>query len=304
MRCFPRRIQAAVGVLILYLSLSQVAWTNLPNEDDHSDFYLEASASGTALYRKDNQHGYPEFVQVVHLDQGATIQLLHGRIIDPGIGQGVYGRHNPGFSTQTLQEVWDVFSLSHPNAFCITNGQFFSIQEDSTKLAFPLKIDGKIVSDGYGLNEFPNQKLMLEIWQDRVDIVPLSRARLQTSSASHILAGLSEDASGRRPNTPTGRTFIGVGDLNRDGKYGTILIFNSKVARKTDASSVLRSFGAEKVMMLDGGGSTQLLCQGEAYINAGRRIPQTIVVLAAIPPAYHESYRRLVDNSWFTPIQR
>ncbi|HEX6384402.1 MAG TPA: phosphodiester glycosidase family protein, partial [Anaerolineae bacterium] len=59
----------------------------------------------------------------------------------------------------------------------------------------------------------------------------------------------------------------------------------SAMATKTEAASVLRSFGAEKVMMLDGGSSTQLTCRGENYVSSGRRIPQSIAVMAAVPEA-------------------
>lgn len=294
----------STAILILAALLSQMTLTNLSSEDHLEGFYLVISDTGTALYRKDLSHGYSAFVQVVNLNQGAAIQLLHGTILDPGIGQGVYGGDNPGFSTHSLQEVWDNFRSSYPNTFCITNGHFFALRDGTTKLAFPLKIDGEIVSDGYGLNEFPNQKLMLEIWQDQADIVLLTKSRLYTSSAPHILAGLSEAASGRRPNTPTGRTFIGVGNLNHDGKYTTILIFTSKVARKTEAASILRSFGAEKIIMLDGGASTQLICQGKANIGVGRRIPQMIAVLAAVLPAEYDIHRQPAYNSDYVRILR
>jgi hypothetical protein len=56
-------------------------------------------------------------------------------------------------------------------------------------------------------------------------------------------------------------------------------------ARQSDAADVLKSFEAAKVMMLDGGGSTQLICEGKSYISSDRLIPQAIGVLAApLPP--------------------
>jgi hypothetical protein len=59
------------------------------------------------------------------------------------------------------------------------------------------------------------------------------------------------------------------------------LIFNSKISRQIDAASVLQAFGADQVMMLDGGGSTQLICQNEALIKSDRPIPQAIGVVSA-----------------------
>jgi len=285
MSVVPTRVAVVLGTVLLVALLSQVAFAYMPDVDNPAGSFLVSSDVGTALYRIDYSDGYPDFVQLAHLDQGGAVEVLHGAIIDPGTGQGVYGGDNPGFSNQWLQEVWYDFSSRHPNTFCITNGQFFSAHTSMARLPFPLKVDGKVVSDGYGLNDFPNQKLMLEIWPDRADIVPLSATALYTSSAPDIVAGLAKEASGSRPNMLTGRTFIGVGDRGQHGHYETILIFTSEMARKTEAASVLRSFGAEKVMMLDGGSSTQLTCRGEIYVSSGRRIPQSIAVMAALPAA-------------------
>ncbi|NEP07416.1 MAG: phosphodiester glycosidase family protein [Okeania sp. SIO4D6] len=41
----------------------------------------------------------------------------------------------------------------------------------------------------------------------------------------------------------------------------------------------MKSFGTTQVIMLDGGGSTQLICQGNNYITSPRTIPQMIVIL-------------------------
>jgi hypothetical protein len=284
------------STLILALFISQPDGVILPQTDHPESFYLVAAAEGVALYQRDSPGGNPDFVQLVHLNQGATVQLRHGSIAEPGAGQGAYGGDNPFFFTQTLEDVWGDFSVQHPDAFCLSNGQFFSVPAAATRLPFPLKIDGNVVSDGYGINQFPDHQLMLMMWPDRADIVPLSEAALYSSSAPNIVAGLSEEASGRRPNWPTGRTFVGVGGLRPDGMYETILIFNSRIARKTDAAGALRSFGAQKVMMLDGGASTQLICQGKSYIGPGRRIPQTIAVVAALS---NSNPHRNPDPTWF-----
>ena len=149
-----------------------------------------------------------------------------------------------------------------------------------------MKASGNIVSDGYALNEFPDKKLILELWPDRASITSLTQENLYSSSAPDIVAGLTETAS-KRIDHYVGRTFIGVDDRDSDGSAETVLIFNSQLSRQKDAAQVLGDFGADKVMMLDGGGSTQLLCQGKSYISSDRYIPQAIGVIAASgdPPA-------------------
>jgi hypothetical protein len=271
-------------ILLLFGLPSQNVFADSLIQSIPSGFSLVISDTGTELYRKDYQGGNPDFVQVVNLSEGAAIELLHGNIVDPGIGNGVYGGDNPLFKRQTLQEIWIDFSSSNNNAFCVTNGQFFVDTVDPTNFAFPLKKDGKYASDGYGFGEYPNQKLILEIWDDKVDIVPLTKETLYSSSASDIVAGLTEDAN-KGPQNSTGRTFIGISDSNNDGKHEIVLIFNSKTAKQSEAANVLRSFGADKIIMLDGGGSTQLVCNGLDYVSSSRTIPQSIGVLSKEVPS-------------------
>ena len=54
-------------------------------------------------------------------------------------------------------------------------------------------------------------------------------------------------------------------------------------------------------MMLDGGGSTQLVCQGEAIIDTTRLIPQAIGVLAGVQRIY--SARLVESPAWPVLVQ-
>ena len=209
------------------------------------------------------------------------MRLLNGNISDPGTGQGPYGGNDPTLQRTSLQIAWNGFVSSNTDAFCITNGQFFSPNPDPTPLAFPLKKNGVILSDGYDSdNPIYGQKLlMLEIWGNRADIRALTKNALYSSSAPNILGGLSEDYP--KGATNTGRTFAGIDDTDGNGTYDKIFIFNSKSASQTNAARVLRDFGADKVIMVDGGGSTQLNCRGTTYVSSTRTIPQTIGIVAS-----------------------
>jgi hypothetical protein len=245
-------------------------------------FILVMQDAGVQLLRKDYPHGTPDYVEVIRLDQGAAIQVLHGAIAEPRTGKGVYGGADPTFFSHTIQDFWGDFSSTESDAFCVTNGQFFYMKESPTRLPFPLKVGGKVLSDGYGLKDFPDKKLMLELWNDHARITPLSEWTLYSSSAPDIVAGLAEDAP-KNIKKYVGRTFVGVMDRDQDGRSETVLLFNTRSARQVDAANVLYSFGASQVMMLDGGGSTQLICRGEALITTDRYIPQALGVLAASP---------------------
>jgi len=237
-------------------------------------FYLADSSIGWHLYRKDYQKGNPDFVQVIDLDQGASVVLLHGEIAKTGEDRGGYGGNNPKFLSRPLSEFWRDSSINN-HTVCVTNGSFFYLPEHPTKLAFPLKVNGEILTDGFGIEQYPWNKLILEIWEDKVDIRRLSRWSLHSSTAPNIIAGLSEDANKKKKNF-TGRTFVGIDDSDKDGVFETILIYNTLTAQQIDAAEVLKNFGADKLMMLDGGGSTQLTCKGEPIVESERLIPQAL----------------------------
>ncbi|MFN3307568.1 MAG: phosphodiester glycosidase family protein [Anaerolineales bacterium] len=246
-------------------------------------FKLIRSSVGVQLYRKEYPGGYPDYVQVIRLDRGAEVRLLHGKVNHQGVTSGVYGGLDVRFTSRSVLKYWDEIISQTSRAFCVTNGQFFYMYEYPTRLPFPLKVNGKVVSGGYSKGEFTDQKLMLEIWKEHADIRPLTKVDFQKSTAPNIVGGLTEDAR-KSPQKYVGRTFIGVADQNRDGVYETLLIFSAQAARQRDAAEILRNFGAEKVMMLDGGLSTQLVCQGKAYIQTERLIPQAIAVLDGTKP--------------------
>ena len=247
-----------------------------------SGFSKIQSATGVELYKKTYSGGQPDYVQVINLSKGASIKLLHGSVVNTG-DKGPYCGNVPTFKRQSLKDAWSGLTASYSNAFSITNGQFFATNDNPTKLAFPLKKDSVVVNDGYGKNEFPNEKLALRIWSSYADIVSFDNTYgniLCSSSAPNIIVGLTETAN-KGPTNYVGRTFLGVLDDNADGKSECVLIFNSSYTRQADAAKVLTSFGARKVMMLDGGDSTQMNCKGTSYISSSRSIPQTIAVLSS-----------------------
>ncbi len=275
-----RKISTPVFLLLLCSVIYGRASAQSPAPDIPPGFYLIAEEPAVRMYEKDYQGGSPDYVQMIDLSQGAQIVLMHGEVRENRPGKGVYGGDDPRILSQSLKKYWGQLSDISANAFCVTNGQFFYMKESPTRLPFPLKVDGVIVSDGYGINEFPDKKLILELWQDRAFITNLSLDSLYYSDAPDIVAGLTQTAS-KRIDHYVGRTFVGIDDRNLDGTYETVLIFNSSLARQVDAANVLESFGADQVMMLDGGGSTQLSCQGKSYIFSERLIPQAIGVIAA-----------------------
>jgi hypothetical protein len=270
-----------IAFSLLWVAIPQPALAaSTPEPTVPSGFYLVTSAKGVQLYRKNYPKGNPDFIQVADLSQGAAIRLIFRSVAEPRTGKGMFGGNDSSFRYQSLKQFWYELSTTDKNAFCINNGQFFNMKEDPTRLVFPLKEDGTVITDGYGVDDHPGQQLMLEIWPDAVDISNLTKESLYTSTAPDILGGLTEDAN-KSAKKFVGRTFVGVKNLNPDGKYTTFLVFSTLTSFQSDAAKILKSFGAQKVMMLDGGGSTQLICQGKPYVPSDRLIPQALAILSA-----------------------
>jgi hypothetical protein len=268
----PARAQAGAGTP-----------TPTPLAEIPPGFRLIDSALGVQLYRKDYANGNPDFVQVIDIGQGARIELLHGQITEARPEKGAFGGPDPRMTSPPLQTYWQQIQSEDKYAFCVTNGTFFYMPEYPTRLAFPLKVAGQIITEGWGVDTYIDQKLILELWQDRVEIEDLSEQALYSSDAPDILGGLTEQAN-KRAKFAVGRTFIGLDDRDSDGEQETVLILNTRTALQSSAAAVLRDFGADQVMMLDGGGSTQLLCKSGWHINSDRPIPQALAVIAAKPP--------------------
>lgn len=277
-----RLLSSITGALALLSAIAAPFAIAHPDSTIPPDFTPVISSPGAVLYKKEYTNGTPDFVQAANLKEGASIRLLTGPVGDSGAGQGPYGGDNPSFTRQPLTKFWDQLSTQTSDAFCVSNAAFFSTNPDPAPLAFPLKVSGKRLSDGYGSAEFPGQQRMLELWPDHAQITQLTPDGLRNSTAPDILGGLAENAL-KDPTALIGRTFIGVADTNGDGVNETVLIFTTRTSTQADAAAVLRSFHATAVMMLDGGSSTQLLCRGTEYIHSDRAIPQALAVLARQP---------------------
>jgi len=244
------------------------------------------SEYGLYLYRKDYQNGNPDFIQALDLSKGAGLLLMHAPIREVLTSKGQYGGDDARFESRSLQDYWREASIQNENAFCVTNGSFFYMPEYPTRLPFSLKVDGEIVTEGfggYGPQAYIGQRLMLEIWDDHADIRELTGSALKNSTAPNIIAGLMEDAN-KNAKKAVARTFVGIQDEDQDGEFEILYLLNTSTAVQTEVAATLRELGAEKIMMLDGGGSTQLICDGEWVIESERLIPQAIATYAGVPP--------------------
>jgi hypothetical protein len=233
-----------------------------------------ATESGVTLWRKNR-----EYVQVVSPHRGAVLHLLHGPII-PSEGAGT------NFARRDLREWWTEWQAQEPLAFTLTNGQFFNMNNASkSPLAFSTKING-VVYAGYGDGiEYAGCKMALRIGSRHatVDAYDDNAGSLYAFPEPNIIVGLRPDVS-KAGNVRRGRTFVGT------MPNGNLLLFTSPAATQRYAERILIAFGADrkKIMMLDGGGSSQMIHDGTLLLPAQRssatplrRVPLAIGVTRA-----------------------
>ncbi|KPQ35491.1 MAG: putative periplasmic protein (DUF2233) [Phormidium sp. OSCR] len=267
--------------IALTLSGTLLATTPLSTDPPYK-FKVIRQEAGVRLYG----NGI-DWVQELDLSAGVSLQLFDPRHVqDWGEGADDSG-NSPQYDTgvsvaiepQPIQVHWqDLEERWGDRAFSVTNGQFFG--SEPVQLAFPLKAEGIIYSGGYaGLGEYPGEKQMLIIQGQQAQILPFPEVGYPEnplfSPIPNLLVGLDEWAD-KGIKRAVGRTFVGVGDRNQDGISETLWIFNSPEATQLRASRVLRALGADGVMMLDGGGSTQLWVQGVERLSSSDSSPRAI----------------------------
>ncbi|WP_017662254.1 phosphodiester glycosidase family protein [Baaleninema simplex] len=236
-----------------------------------------------------------DVVQEIDLSAGVSLQLFDDRAIAPGEASqaddyGNFPQYDTGVSVrvraQPLRQHWhNLVEDWGDRAFSVFNGQFFG--SSPLQLAFPVKANGTIYSGGYaGEGEYAGEKVLLAISGDEAQILPFPEVGFPEnplfSPVPDLIVGLNEWADkGIKRNV--GRTFVGVGDRDGNGTNETLWVLTSPRSTQLRASRVLQAFGASAVMMLDGGGSTQLMVRGVEFVRSSdksrREIPHAIGVI-------------------------
>ncbi len=222
---------------------------------------------GVKVFKNSTRASY---VTVIDLNKAEAIDLT-GKYTDAPNGK---------VAPRSMTQFWqDSVSQNTPDrqAKVVINGTFFAKYNQPTPIAFGLKSAGMVISYGYGLAEFPglNKTIAWNNQTNQASIDDYDRATFDNPQFPEVVGALAQTA-GKRANRDLARTFIGVKDTDGDGKNETIIIFSSKAAKQIDAVAALKSFGANRVAMLDGGGSTGLTIAGKSAIDSGTSVPHAI----------------------------
>lgn len=248
-------------------------------------FKLQESEAGLSVYANSL-----DFVVSVDLSAGAKLNMLNGAKVGPG-ARSAYGGASPELRRISAEEAMQGATKTGESVACVVNGAFFSTTKSlSSQVAFPLKANGSIASEGFApLNKHSGQRLTLAFDQNQARILPFDKEKiigLKKLPEDFAIVSLSPgvDIDGRK-NQKIGRTFVGLADRNESGAYSRLLFFVSPAATQRHAQETLRAFGAKPVAMLDGGGSSQLACKWERgakpYVKSTRKVPQFLIMTPA-----------------------
>lgn len=227
-----------------------------------------------------------DFVAAVDLRKSGSLSIVAGDQLGPG-GKSATGGTSPEFERMSGAEAMAKSRSLNSASKCVVNGSFFSTQNDSkAQVAFPMKVDGTVVTEGFApLSKHAGKRMALEIFEHGARITSFRNDNikaLQNSGADDALVSLSPDVDiDNRKEARTGRTFLGLDHKAANGLYTRALIFVSPNSSQLHAELTLKRFGAQPVIMLDGGGSSQLRCGTRDYVgqsNRARNVPQFISI--------------------------
>jgi hypothetical protein len=221
----------------------------------------------------------------VNLEKGGKVDFATGKIVDFGVGKGVFGGNDPSFERNSLENYWTENQKNNPNLFAIFNGSYFRDNSNSaTEIALPLVVRGEVATDGYAsTTEFIGQKEILQIFNKEASIVPFDENNpFENITAPNAIVSFIEQ-NPRSSSSKVGRVYAGISDKDKNGSNETIYFLFSKNATQAKMRIIMNYLGVKKMTMLDGGGSTQLIVDSEKIIESGRTIPQVVLISSKDP---------------------
>ncbi|MCA1991362.1 MAG: ricin-type beta-trefoil lectin domain protein [Coleofasciculus sp. S288] len=266
-------VTLSVGVLVL---LDVAKPTQLLAQTIPSGFNNILDDTGVRVYKKDYSGGEPDYVTVVDLRR-ATIRNLTGSY------------SNENVERKSLSSFWNdavAMNTATAKAKVVINGTFFrNDSSTTTKISFGLKVRNNKISYGYGLGEFPSLIRTLSFNSFGASASIQSHSNSTFDGSTPDVVGALDVAANKSASRNVARTFVGNIDSDGNGVAETLLLFSTKYATQAAADNVLKAFGATTRIMLDGGGSTGLIIDGNSnsYIPTNRTLPHAIAVYAGKP---------------------
>jgi hypothetical protein len=219
------------------------------------------------------------YLQTIDLHKMQIDQLV-GNVEHKGIKGLYYPSKNddssPFFQRLTVAAVRTRYQKQHPSGiFCIINASFFEDYKSSTRLSFPIKVNGTVITAGsspYGPIQKPTdpyyQKIQLKAltWGSETATIssynpvsgyPLNQASIKNGLVSYAY---QDHPAYALAGDPVNRYHVlGILNSDADGKANRLLMVTANRATLKYAAEILRQQGVKgNIMTVDGGISTYL----------------------------------------------
>ena len=286
-----RRWATAPAQLAIALGLALASCTASHSQDaaatPPAGYSVIGSDVGVTVYRSNSAN---VFLQIVDLDQGAGLSVISDERDGVDLACCHYAETNGAPSTQAfsrlaIQDARNTLSMNSPSqAFTIVNASFFCndccATNENTPVQYPLTVGGVQLTAGYGSDgtceNCPTRALSISR-----DSSGLSSAQITEEpipGASDVIVANSP-AADRDSDQGAARTFVGLSDPDNDGS-DEVFILSVASAKTQDVVEMLNALGVpeEQMLMLDGGGSTQLQWRQGLLLESTDRPPRQVPV--------------------------
>ena len=233
------------------------------------------TGNGTALYRKGAEDTY---VVMANLKTGAKIGMVYDT---PSSGQGTSSAKFP----KKLLTTWNTYGTF----FAIANSLYFDTGSGNPcDFPFPFKQGGifETLGDGGSSSDKLKEKAALNVYSNYADIVtigydPMTTILMVTDKSYAGFQGSITNAN--NAGTNTGRTLVGLKDEDGNGTREVVYLLVASSKTQSVAYNILtQDFGCSKVITFDGGGSTQLMCNGVSKVVSSDPTPRTVPIAIVI----------------------
>ncbi len=187
------------------------------------------------------------------------------------------------FNTYFIEDKWNNLLKNNSKIFSIVNISFFAFkplnESTPTTLPYGLKVNSKVLTNGYGKAGTENMRQLLLI-DDRnsLGLVPYADSLFNNSKFPYAMVGLNVDYDIDKDSPNVGRNFM--------GQNGEDFIIVNGNGTQLEMVSILNEFGItdkRKMIMFDGSGSSQLKTSSNSFYgkyNIGKRkIPVTLSII-------------------------
>jgi hypothetical protein len=270
-------IKKALLICILFLTVHIIIHKAEAFTPPNTYYPLDV-IEGAGLYKTSLSNDNQVYLQIIDLRKMQIDQII-GEIDDMGIKQGKYylnraNDYSPYFQNKPFENIWQEYNLLYgKQVFSLINCAFFEEYKSSTQLAFPVKLNGQVMTSGsspYGpsskaINDYyKNIKLKALVWNHKsayiTDYDPKSGYPLNKQSVTNAIVTYkySDHPAKVLGKNPKNKYHV-IGTLNKDGVPGNELILILTVNQSTldEGAELLRKLGIKgDIITIDGGSST------------------------------------------------